>query len=253
MQVTFTPANAAEYRLVGDFFNKLAELHDPATHASIPSEVFEKFKSNVDAMQDNLITQHIVNPAAGPIVPKPADVDDAPSATPPAFDANGLPWDDRIHSSSKAVNKDGTWRYRKGVQEHVVTAVEAELKGRLLTPATPPAPAAAVETVAVAPVPVPTATVLPFPTAPAVPVQVPVAAPAPAPQPEPTGGLTVVPATGVDWPTVCIAMQEALARGVTIEKMNGVAASLGLPVLALGASRPDLHAQLHAALQAIQA
>lgn len=248
MQVTFTPANAAEYRLVGDFFNKLAELQ------STPAP------SLLD----------VASPAAGPIVPKPADVTvipphvaptgttepdepSAPSATPPAFDANGLPWDDRIHSGSKAVNKDGTWRYRKGVQEHVVTAVEAELKGRLLTPATPPAPAATVETVAAAPVPVPTTTVLPFPTAPAVPVQVPVAAPAPAPQPEPTGGLTVVPATGVDWPTVCIAMQEALARGVTIEKMNGVAASLGLPVLALGASRPDLHAQLHAALQAIQA
>lgn len=42
-------------------------------------------------------------------------------------DKNGLPWDERIHSSSRAINADGTWRYRKNVPDETKQAVEAEL------------------------------------------------------------------------------------------------------------------------------
>jgi hypothetical protein len=43
-------------------------------------------------------------------------------------DANGLPWDERIHSGSRAINADGTWRYRKNVPAETKQAVEEELR-----------------------------------------------------------------------------------------------------------------------------
>lgn len=33
--------------------------------------------------------------------------------TPPTTDSTGTPWDERIHSASKALNADGTWRLRR--------------------------------------------------------------------------------------------------------------------------------------------
>jgi hypothetical protein len=64
------------------------------------------------------------------------EVHSAVQPTPPipttsGLDAKGLPWDERIHSSSRAINADGTWRYRKNVPDETKQAVEAEL--RLLT------------------------------------------------------------------------------------------------------------------------
>lgn len=43
------------------------------------------------------------------------------------LDINGLPWDDRIHSSSKNKNADGSWRGRKGVAPPIIAKVKAEL------------------------------------------------------------------------------------------------------------------------------
>lgn len=63
------------------------------------------------------------------------------SSSASAVDSAGYPWDERIHSSSRATNQDGTWRYRKGIGNDVKAAVEAELRGQ---PASPPAPAPAV-------------------------------------------------------------------------------------------------------------
>lgn len=66
------------------------------------------------------------------------DSDDAPAAADaPATDSTGLPWDERIHASSKAMVAGNKWRKRKGVSDVTVAAVEAELRG---TPAVLPAP-----------------------------------------------------------------------------------------------------------------
>lgn len=35
------------------------------------------------------------------------------SGAPPTIDSTGTPWDERIHSTSKALNADGTWRLRR--------------------------------------------------------------------------------------------------------------------------------------------
>lgn len=58
-----------------------------------------------------------------------AVVQDEPNTSPPEVDSNGLPWDERIHSSSKAVNADGTWRYKRGGDLEERKAVEEELRG----------------------------------------------------------------------------------------------------------------------------
>jgi hypothetical protein len=57
-------------------------------------------------------------------------------------DADGLPWDGRIHSSSKALLVDGKWRQRRNTDPAVVAAVTAELRAALGAPA--PAAAAVV-------------------------------------------------------------------------------------------------------------
>ena len=50
-------------------------------------------------------------------------------------DKDGLPWDERIHASSKTLNADGTWRKKRGVSDAEVTQVEAQLRGVMAIPA----------------------------------------------------------------------------------------------------------------------
>lgn len=79
----------------------------------------------------------------GTIAPTPT----APvSAGASPLDKAGLPWDARIHASSKGVNTDGTWRLKRGVDKITVEQVTAELRalmqipspGPQLVPAPPP-------------------------------------------------------------------------------------------------------------------
>lgn len=62
-------------------------------------------------------------------------------------DAAGLPWDARIHASSKAKIADGTWRKKKNLDPAVFASVEAELR-QLMSASVPAAPAAPVAPVA---------------------------------------------------------------------------------------------------------
>lgn len=55
---------------------------------------------------------------------------------PPTADSNGTPWDERIHSTSKALNVDGTWRLRrkpKDMDEAEWAALVESVKGELHT------------------------------------------------------------------------------------------------------------------------
>lgn len=54
--------------------------------------------------------------------------------TPPTADSTGTPWDERIHSTSKALNADGTWRLRrkpKDMDEAEWAALVESVKGEL--------------------------------------------------------------------------------------------------------------------------
>jgi hypothetical protein len=66
------------------------------------------------------------------------ETDDAGDSLPnpegaPDVDSRGLPWDERIHASTKATNGDGSWRNKRGVDKALVEAVEAELAASALT------------------------------------------------------------------------------------------------------------------------
>jgi len=56
------------------------------------------------------------------------------------LDAEGIPWDARIHSGAKSKIKDGTWRLKKGAEPALVESVKAELKAAAATPPAEPPP-----------------------------------------------------------------------------------------------------------------
>lgn len=52
-------------------------------------------------------------------------------------DSAGLPWDERIHSSSKAKKGDGTWKIKRGLEAGVAQAITAAaLAAKIATPTT---------------------------------------------------------------------------------------------------------------------
>src|SRR6478752_3491551 len=63
----------------------------------------------------------------------------APGVT---LDKNGLPWDGRIHASTKTTNKDGSWKALRGVSTDLVTQVEAQLRAQLAQGGAAPQPLA---------------------------------------------------------------------------------------------------------------
>jgi len=94
--------------------------------------------------------------AAPPAPPAPAAPTGSAAVAPPApapppppvagaeVDKHGLPWDARIHASSKVKVADGAWRVRKNLDGATKAAVEAELRQlmALNTAAAPQAPSA---------------------------------------------------------------------------------------------------------------
>lgn len=195
--------------------------------------------------------------AAPAPVPAPPAPSAAPAAAPAAgaeelhypiklpngteIDAEGLPWDKRIHSENKGLLKSGVWKLRRNVDAAVVQHVKNELRHAMAAPpaipvATNPAPAPApaiqveggtVGTVTAAPAPVPA------PPAPA--VQVEGAAP-----PAPAAG-DFSAATFADLMSRVVDLSMA---GVTPEVINGLCAQVGLAQPRDANHRPDLIPQL---------
>lgn len=60
---------------------------------------------------------------------EPEEATHVEASTNPALDVRGLPWDERIHASTKAKLASGAWRSRRGVSDELVKQVEAELRG----------------------------------------------------------------------------------------------------------------------------
>lgn len=119
-------------------------------------------------------------PAVAAHAPTAPAVPTAPAPGAVTLDRDGLPWDVRIHASTKTLNKDGTWRQKRELDPNVRAAVEAELRQVLSANA-----AAAGATAAPAATPAPSAVPLPPATAGAAAVPQP-PSPAPAPAPAPT-------------------------------------------------------------------
>ena len=99
-----------------------------------------------------IIPQGPISPAGPMLVipnPEPAPAAPAPPATGATLDKDGLPWDARIHASTKTFNADGTWRKKRGVETTLIQTVEGELKKLMAIPS----PAAAAPTPPVPPPP----------------------------------------------------------------------------------------------------
>lgn len=106
------------------------------------------------AVSDATTTAGTTAPAAPVAANIPTTPDTAAVATASnGRDKDGLPWDARVHSETRKMNADGTWRYRRNLDALVKAAVTAELKalyggqltiqtGMVSLPAAPPAPQA---------------------------------------------------------------------------------------------------------------
>lgn len=82
--------------------------------------------------------------SSGPVVTSPAEDDEGPTNTAaPDTDKNGVPWSADIHASTKALNADGTWRRKRGVDAAVADAYEAQFKAAPAPVEAAPAPAEA--------------------------------------------------------------------------------------------------------------
>jgi hypothetical protein len=154
----------------------------------------------------------------------------APAATvaqPPAggvtVDSTGLPWDARIHASTRTQNADGSWKKKKGTGDVFYNQVVAEL--RQATPA--PAAVPFVPLTAAAPAPAAPAPAAPAPAAPAPAAPAP-AAPAPA-APAPAAPAPAAPAPAADTPaTFADLCRWVTANGFTVPDMLGYAKQFGV-------------------------
>lgn len=118
-----TPQTAGDKFRNGPPIADIAGLHaamDDTMHASTAVDVADIFK------------QSAVVSAVIPVMAKEAGAIDAV-----ALDKKGLPWDVRIHASSKTINADGTWRQKRGVAPELVTTVEAQLRAVMAVPVPP--------------------------------------------------------------------------------------------------------------------
>lgn len=171
-----------------------------------------------------------------PPAPPPAPVAPAPAApavpASPAgieVDADGLPWDARIHAGGRAKNADGRWRQRRGLNDAALKArVEAELRQAMGAAASVPV----------------------APTVPAPPVAVPTA-PAPA---APAASTTEAPAAPSDEPAPQFLARVGgmLASGaLTQDRLAAALATVGLSTMAqlivAPALIPAVRAQIDAA------
>lgn len=177
-------------------------------------------------------------PPPAPPVPEPESDPEAPAedkepeSEAPAgveLDAQGLPWDARIHAGTQAKNKDGTWRNKRGVDPKLLESVTAELKRVQSMPIGQPAP------------PPPPAT--PAPPAPPAP-SAPPAPPAPPAAPE------APPATAPELLAWAARTGKTPAQCAAACKSIGLVDAEGNGQISLVLSRPDAVGPLYEALSA---
>lgn len=93
-----------------------------------PNAALDQAETLMNGAEGILNEVEALNPLAGTpdAIAAPAE-DPAPVET-PEFDAQNLPWDERIHAGTKTQNKDGTWKKKRGVDAAFVATVEEELR-----------------------------------------------------------------------------------------------------------------------------
>ncbi len=193
-------------------------------------------------------TTAFAQPAAtAPLPAAPA----APLTVSPAAsgerDSKGMPWDGRIHASSKAKVADGSWRYKRGVDDTVIAPIEAEIRAALGAPAVAvggAAPAFGAHPFFEQPAPAAAVPPAPIPAAPAPVVAPPPAASVAVPVPPPAA------IAGMTYDMLMAALPPKIVSGeLTAAQMQEACEQYGVPSIAALAQRPDLVPFIAAALR----
>lgn len=94
-----------------------------------------------DSKQETLDSDGTTEETQGEMTTATLDAPKPPNTGTSEVDAAGMPWDARIHASTKTKYKDKeTWKLKRGVDKDLVAQVEAELKGAATAPVIPTPP-----------------------------------------------------------------------------------------------------------------
>ena len=178
---------------------------------------------------------HHIDPDLAPQLPE------VPVASGIDVDASGLPWDGRIHASTRSKTQDGNWKMRRGVDDDIVSAVLNELRqtmGMSPTEVVPPTPLTPPPAQVFAQ---PAAQVPPPPFAPPVAPPAPPAATLPTEIPQVGTATGASPSEQITFPKLMQKITAAFAAKTLDQAAIGAAVqAAGLPSLPMLASRPDL-------------
>lgn len=233
MKISFdSNAPRAELLLVADLVQQFLSATTEAIAAAIVAPAVIAPQDNPSAGVDTAAM--FAPPAAAVVVPLPLALPTAPAALPPVVgierDAEGLPWDARIHASTKTKTAKGVWTSRRGMNDAaLVQKVKAEIGATL--------PAAVPQATVPAPVfaPQPTLALVP-PAAPPVVAAIPPALPPVALPPAP-------PAAPQTFGELMTAAGPLLASGaIPPTALQDAATAIGVAQISMLAtvSRPDL-------------
>jgi hypothetical protein len=222
---------------------EVAEI-DPKAWANlppVPSTAAVDQSPTAPVETQDISTKQIASSAHAPTVALAENAPMAPAApsTPASgveLDTDALPWDARIHSSSKARNADGRWKKKRNIDETLIAQVEHELHALMALPS--PVAAAPVRpplggTWPTAPAPLESAArpapVWPFPN--------PGETPAP-PPPPPAPDATTEPMT---FPSFLKSVSGLVqAKRITMPRVNDILTAAAVPNLSALGTRPDL-------------
>jgi hypothetical protein len=180
---------------------------------------------------------------------------DFPVAPVTGLDSDGMPWDGRIHATTRTRVADGTWRQKRGVSVELLASVTAECRAARAVPPAPPADEDP-EAFVVAPGVYPSFCVSPVNVATVGPVGIPppfARSAEPPADPENTtppsdGAAASVPpsdAPGMTFPALMSAITKAgISQAAVVEAVK----VSGLPSVLSLASRPDMVPVIAAAL-----
>jgi hypothetical protein len=224
------------------YFADLAEAVEgaPLLHATVDVETFPGSEC---AAPSNFLPLPLVNAEpdeeeeeapAPPTVGAPAGL----AAAGVDLDSEGYPWDHRIHSTTKSMIANGTWKIKRGIDSTLIDSVRAEFDRAASIPA---------GTIC-APLPPQAAAIEPAPTQPApTPTPPTIIAPAPANTGKPTN-------PAILFSTTLQLYARAVSAGKVAEGSGEVwAKQVGLPSLATLITRPDLCGQFYDQLSGLLA
>ena len=86
-----------------------------------------------------------------PTIPTPGPASSVAAVGSVELDKTGIPWDERIHASTKTKTADGCWKAKRGIAPEILSGVQAELHARVSAAPAVPVPAAPVPAVPAAP------------------------------------------------------------------------------------------------------